>query len=385
FLRFLQELKDSGITDSTLKNYINTARTLNGGDKPFRRLTESDMREWCREMDRNYAPQTAWQRKFCAVKLLKWVHTGSLEGREKPKCVSWIKKPRIKPSLGKEILSQSEIKQLIESATSQRDRALIFVLYESGARASELLGMSIKDAMFDNYGCVLRIGRGENAKTGERRVRIFESVPDLQLWLSMHPRKGEPEAPLWIGRKSKDNPFCDRWLITIVKKCAKTAGINKTISPHTFRHSRATHLATVLKESQLRQYFGWTKASDMPSVYVHLSGRDLDKTLFEHYGIEPPEENAQEDPLKKKVCPRCKADNSVSARFCWRCWSAFDLAQADELTARVIQGLIEKTPDLVRQVLKEKGLDREIIELNEAGSTPNKKEKFQKNTVSIPL
>ena len=54
----------------------------------------------------------------------------------------------------------------------------------------------------------------------------------------------------------------------------------------------------------MKELFGWAKGSDMPSVYVHLSGRDVDKALLKAYGIEEGEES--KPILTPKECPRCK-------------------------------------------------------------------------------
>ncbi len=361
-LDFFQTLSDEGVNMSSFQTYLKSIKTLNGGAKPYTRLTEFNLRDWARGIDQRYKPQTARLYKFNVKRFLKWLNGGKCPG-----CVSWIKPKRGKRSYGREILSRSEVKQLVDAASNQRDRALFFVAYESGARASELANLKIKDVSFDQYGAIIRIGRGPNAKTGERRVRLFESVPDLQLWMSMHPFKDNPEAPLWPSHKFKDKPIHRRTLIGLSVKYARKAGLKQQISPHTFRHSRATHLASVLKEAAMREYFGWSKASDMPSVYVHLSGRDVDQALFEHYGIKERKET-QDNPLKKKVCGRCKADNSVSARFCWRCWAAFDTTKAEELTAKaleVLRGMVN--PAQFREELKQKGLDREITKLARGG------------------
>ena len=361
-LDFLQALKDDKVSPHTLRNYIAALKTLNGG-KAHIKLTEADIRAWAEEIDRRYKPRTALVYNFSIKRFLKWVHTGHLDGDGYPESVKWIKAPRGKANFGGEVLSKAEVKRLVDTANNQRDRALLFVLYESGARASELVGVKIGDVTFDQYGAVLRIGRGPNAKSGERRVRLFESIPDLQLWLSMHPNRDNPEAPLFANQRFKGRGIQRRALRVIVAKYAKRAGSKKRISPHTFRHSRATHLSIVLKEAQMREFFGWANDSKMPGVYTHLSGRDVDQSLFEHYGIKPHEDGSEDSPLKKKVCPRCNIENSASARFCWRCWAAFDTARADELTARVMEEIIKRAPELLRQILKEKGLDQEISEL----------------------
>ncbi len=360
-LDFLQCLDDEGASVATMQNYVGAIKTLNY-EKPYKRLTEGDIRAWAGEITKYYKLGTSWLYKCGIKRFLKWVHMGQLNGDGYPPCVNWLKTRRGRRNFGREILSPAEIKQLIDAVGSQRDRALLFVAYESGCRASELVGLKIRDVEFDQYGAVMRVGR-KQGKTGERRIRLFESVPDLQLWLSMHPQGQTLGAPLWPSRKFKDQPIHRRTLLGLVVKYAKRAGINKAMCPHTFRHSRATHLATVFKEAQMREFFGWSKDSDMPSIYVHLSGRDVDETLFEHYGIKPREDESEDSPLKKKVCPRCKVENSASARFCWRCWAAFDTAKADEITARVMEEFIKQAPELLRRILKEKGLGREIAEL----------------------
>lgn len=367
-LNFLECLNDDGVSTATLQNYVTAIRALDGG-KPYKQLTEHDIRASMREIDNKYKTGTAWLYKLDIKRFLKWVHTGKLDGDGYPPCVSWLKNRREQRVFGFDILTQAEVKLIVDAAESQRDRALLFVLYESGCRASELLALKIKDNEFDPSGAVVRLGRVKGkAKTGERRIRVFESVPDLQLHLSMHPNRQDPDAPLWPSGMHKDRPLNRRTLLGLVKGYAKKAGINKKVFPQIFRHSRATHLATVLKEAQMREFFGWSKDSDMPSIYVHLSGRDVDETLFEHYGIKPREDGGKDSPLEKKVCPRCEAKNSVSARFCRRCCIAFDTHKDDELTARVMGELVKRAPELLRQILQEKGLSQEVEELASEGA-----------------
>jgi integrase/recombinase XerD len=362
--KFLQHLSDDHKSAKTLRNYLLSIKTLNGTKKPYCQLTEDEMREWARRIDRDYSAGTALLCKCQVKRFIRWIHTGELDGNEYPKCVNWIKLRPGRRSYGREILSQDEVKRLVDVTNNQRDRALLFVAYESGCRASELVNLKIGDVAFDEHSAILRVGK-EQGKTGERRIRLFESTPDLQLWLSMNPGKDNPNAPLWPSANFKDKPIGNFGLINLVMKYAKKAGIpkEKKLCPHSFRHSRATHLATVLKEAQMREFFGWTPGSSMPSIYVHLSGRDVDKTLFEHYGIKEPENGNGASPLKKQVCPRCSAENSVTARFCWRCWIAFDTYKADEVTATVMEEFMKRAPELLAAIVKEKGLDQKIAEL----------------------
>jgi integrase/recombinase XerD len=125
-------------------------------------------------------------------------------------------------------------------------------------------------------------------KTGYRRVRAVWSVEYLKAWLQVHPEGYNPDAPLWVTLNSKENllePLQYAAIRMKIKRLTKTAGINKRIHPHLFRHSRATYMANYLTEAQMNAYFGWTQGSNMPGVYVHLSGRDVDDAVLKANGV----------------------------------------------------------------------------------------------------
>ncbi|MDY1591175.1 MAG: tyrosine-type recombinase/integrase [Methanofastidiosum sp.] len=88
----------------------------------------------------------------------------------------------------------------------------------------------------------------------------------------MHPAP-EEDKPLFVGlcTKSYGNSLSYTMCRNIVKRAVAGAGIKKRITPHTFRHSRATHLASTLTESEMCHHLGWELGSDMPKIYVHLS------------------------------------------------------------------------------------------------------------------
>jgi hypothetical protein len=114
-----------------------------------------------------------------------------------------------------------------------------------------------------------------------------------------------------------------------LKEIVDRAGIKKRVYPHLFRHSRATHLANHLTESQLKQYLGWVQGSSMASVYVHLSGRDVDQALLALNGINANKEKEAEK-FKAIDCPRCKNRNSPISKFCSSCGLALDVKTAIE-------------------------------------------------------
>ncbi|MEM2619567.1 MAG: tyrosine-type recombinase/integrase, partial [Candidatus Hadarchaeales archaeon] len=222
--------------------------------KEYSELTEEDVLAWLKRIEEDGSAHTRHDYKRRVKTFLRWIH--QREGRPVPEFVKNIKATKPK-GLGCEVLTREEVRRMVEATETQRDRALIYLLYDSGARVGELVSMRVKDVEFDQYGAVVRV-RG---KTGKRRVRLIDSVPDLQLWINMHPNKEDPEAPLWPGRGGK--PIGIVRVEHMVRRYAEKAGIPKKVHPHVFRHSRATHLAAMgLTEAQLRGFFGWTRDSE---------------------------------------------------------------------------------------------------------------------------
>jgi len=111
---------------------------------------------------------------------------------------------------------------------------------------------------------------------------------------------------------------------------AKRVGIDKRVNPHSFRHARASNLASVLTEAQMKEYLGWVGDSRTASTYVYLSGRNIDNALLN--GIKTEDEvNNEEHKLRIKTCLRCQESNSPTSSFCSRCGSPLDMKTAMQL------------------------------------------------------
>ncbi len=285
--------------------------------RSFKKITKKDMIDFF-EVWKDYKSPSL---KISVKAFYKWLYGGTY-----PESVSWIKPHGFeKRKLPEDLLAPDEIKKLADSTLNPRDRALILLLYESGCRAGELIGLNLKDVKFDEYGAVIIL----NGKTGMRRVRIIDCVPDLKTWLNNHPRAQDPNAPLFLELRGKfKNLGNHATLANIIKAAKRRAGINKRIYPHLFRHSRATHLAKDFTEQELKIIFGWTGGSRMPATYVHLSGADIDKKMLEKRGIIENKTKEIASDLTPVVCKNCSCQNSSTARFCTQCGIAFFIKDA---------------------------------------------------------
>jgi integrase/recombinase XerD len=361
-ISFIRDMELRGLSRSTVLGYVKAIRTLDCDGKPYEELTSEDHMAWMERIGSNgWSEGTVNLFRMRVKHFLRWVHGCRSTRDPTPEPLRVIQQRRSRRTLPKGILSRAEIRQLVDAGDNQRDRALVFAGYESGPRAKcEFLGTKIRDVEFDQFGAVLHLNRG---KTGERRVRLIECVPDLKLWISMHPNKNDPDAPLWP--KLGGGPLGYAGFYYLLEKLGKSIG--KHVHPSLLRHSRATHLASVLTEAQMREFFGWAKDSDMPSVYVHLSGRDVDGTLLKHYGmkVEPPTEH---DQLEPKMCPWCKTLNSPSARFCQSCNAPLDPASAEKAAKKQMQKfqfIIDVFKDLTQGVSMEEALKDRRKELEQ--------------------
>lgn len=284
-----------------------------------------------------------------------------LKGTENefPSEVKWIKANSRGTSLKlpDELPNADDVQKLIDVATNARDKALISILYDSGCRIGELLTLRIKNVEFDDYGAVLHV----NGKTGQRRVRIIHSVLRLQTWLEEHPLRSSPEAPVFCSLSNKNRGAQLNYdpVSRMLKKLGQRAGVAKRVNPQVFRHARATLFAQHLTDAQLKQHFGWRADSRMASVYIHLSGRDLDPALAKLAGLE--HEELGNGVRKVKICEKCRTVNSPEASRCVQCLRPFvtieeERSKADDIMARLVED-----PE-VRDLLKRKLVEMKITQ-----------------------
>lgn len=362
---YLGGLFAKGMRPNTVYVSMHAILTLESIGKDYKRITSEDLIAWAQVIDAKYSQGTAQLYRVKVRSFLTWIHNGDNEDADLPDVVKVIKPKTLKQNYSKHVLTKEEVLRMIQAARSQRDRALIFCLYESGCRANEILGLRIQDILFNEHGGHIVV----DGKTGGRRIPLIESIPELQMWLNMHPFKDDKTCPVWAVANTIKKSLSYRALYRVVETLAARACLPKDISPHSLRHASATHHAVKLNEFQMRQLYGWTPSSPMPSRYVHLSGRDLDDAVRTYSGIHATEQASAPSPTKPKACPRCHKDNSAIASFCMQCGMVLTLkaamdvqertVQADTFTAEVLAELMKQAPDILAKIIAERGgIDR---------------------------
>jgi len=309
------------------------AQTL---QKDFREATIGDLKNAVLKVDNNpdWAPWTKYSYKRVLKQFYKW-----LKGvdNEYPPEVKWLKpsmKRQEKYMLNEnDLVTEEEVRKLIEATDQSRNKAIISLLAESGARIGEVGNLRIRDISFDKLGTIMTV----NGKTGPRRIRVVHSTPYILTWVNNHPARHEPDAALWISMGSLNfrKPLRYEGFTKILREAFKKASIKKRCNPHIFRHSRASQLAKHMTEFQMNQYFGWIQGSDMPSTYVHLSGKDIDDAILKLSGVKTEEQ--PERVTKPSICPRCEYINPQGCVYCGRCAEILDKKVQIEQQKRLLE------------------------------------------------
>ena len=340
--------------------------------KDFDQLTRTDVEALISALLQRqppYSPETMGTYKAMIKSFLTWVvQPNEFPTKTAPPIVAWITshvrrkdKRRIER---KDLLTPQDIDKLLDVCHNTRDKALIAVLWETGARVAEVGNLQLKHITRQERGYTLDV----TGKTGQRSPLIISSAPYLTQWINNHPFKDHPEAPLWVHYQYATTPKQLKYDMIRHQLAAyfKRAGINKPYHPHIFRHSRATFVLAngIMNEQQSKAYFGWSPSSDMLSVYSHLIDADSNNAILRENNCATALERPKE--LVPVECHICHDLNQAKADYCNRCGAVLDLAKAYEHQT-IYQEKDEVVLRLV-QLLTEKGLVDEAVEtLHNAG------------------
>ncbi len=184
-----------------------------------------------------------------------------------------------------DVLSLEEIDAMIEKidlskSEGHRNRAILEMLYGSGLRVSELVNLKLSD-IYLREGYMRITGKGSK----QRLVPISpESLKWFAYWL-------EDRSKLDIKQESKDIAFLNRYgrqltramIFTIIKRLANEVGIQKTISPHTLRHSFATHLLQNGADLRIIQQLLGHESISTTEIYTHVDVHDLREAILKYH------------------------------------------------------------------------------------------------------
>lgn len=189
------------------------------------------------------------------------------------------------PKIGRKLpdtLSLSEIDKIIEAIDlsapeGERNRAIIETLYGCGLRVSELINLKLSDLFFKE-GFIKVTGKGEKdrfvpiSNYTQKFINIYKDQIRNHLEI-------KPEATDTLFLNRRGNQLTRAMIFTLVRKFTELAGIHKKVSPHTFRHSFATHLLENGADLRAIQQMLGHESITTTEVYVHVDRSHLRKVM----------------------------------------------------------------------------------------------------------
>ena len=166
------------------------------------------------------------------------------------------------------VLSMDEVERLISVIINIKHRAMIMLLYSAGLRRSELL--QIKPADIDSENMKIHVRQGKGKK--DRFTILSPKCLDL---LRLHYKLNRPKTYLFEPQGNEGSTLAPTSLTKILKKNAQKTNIKKEVSPHTLRHSFATHMLEQGVNIKLIQRFLGHTSLRTTSVYLHLTNVDI--------------------------------------------------------------------------------------------------------------
>ncbi len=195
------------------------------------------------------------------------------------------------PKLGKklpDVLSVNEMRMLIQSVDlseplGERNKAILETLYACGLRVSELTSLKLSDLHF-NEGIIFVTGKGNK----QRIIPIGESArKQLQTYIQLIRIHTVPhrDAENIVFLNQRGGRLSRQMIFLIIKRQVGKAGIHKVVSPHTFRHSFATHLIRNGADLRAVQELLGHVSISTTEIYTHLNDTDLRNTILKFHPL----------------------------------------------------------------------------------------------------
>ena len=255
------ELKISKNSGYTLRNYLRANQELlDFCNKQPEELTEDDVKAYMAEKTVDKSSSSI----IVFLSSIRYAYSNIL----KNDITQGIKRPKRERKIPA-VLTKEEVRKLFDTTPPKKSRLMLETIYACGFRVSELINLKIIDLNFDEM-----IGYVRQAKGKKDRIFNIPKFLEKRLEKQAKKQKENNEEFLFSGPKGK---LTDRNIQKIVRVVAKKAGVNKKVSPHTLRHSFATHLLeNGVDIRKIQELLGHADLSTT-QIYTHISTEELKK------------------------------------------------------------------------------------------------------------
>jgi integrase/recombinase XerD len=262
--KMLEELQRRNYSEGTTRAYLQAVEqfAVHFGKSPDR-LGPDDLRSYQAYLlvERKLAVGTVVAR----VAALRFFFVRTLKRREFREELPYPKSHRRLPM----VLSLEEVARLIDAAGNLMQRALLMTLYGTGMRRTEVSLLKVRD--IDSRRMMIRVERGKGGASRDLPLSpaLLDTLREYWRWK----KPGIYLFPSSIGRHEQDKPISDKTVWYACKEAAAHAHIAKHVTPHTLRHSWATHLLEAGTDLRTIQVLLGHGDLETTAKYLHLSQR----------------------------------------------------------------------------------------------------------------
>ena len=263
--RMLEDMAMRGLRETTQREYIRCVKHFANflGRSPDTATADDVRRYQVHQHENGAQPPTI----NSSVSALRFFFTITLDRPDLSRRLLVIRHPRKLP----DVLSVEEVARLLEAAPGAKYKAALGTAYGAGLRVSEVASLKIDD--IDSKRMLLRVEQGKGRK--DRNAMLSPQLLNLlRLWWSEGRRRNVilPHGWLFPGQNRTD-PISTRQLHRAVHEAAERAGIRKRVSPHTLRHSFATHLLEQDVDIRVIQVLLGHSKLDTTALYTRVATR----------------------------------------------------------------------------------------------------------------
>jgi len=255
--RMIEDMTVRNFVEKTRNDYIRHVRTFTAflGRSPDQAIPEDLRRFQLHQTQTGVRPPSI----NGSVAALRFFFTVTLDRPKMARHLTFVREPRKMPS----VLSPEEVARLLEAAPGPKYKAALSAAFAAGLRVSEVVSLKVSD--INSKRMLLRIEQGKG-----RKDRFAMLSPQLLELLRDWYRIARPAVWLFPGRDPM-LPLTTRQFARVVHAAANMAEIKKRVTPHTLRHSFATHLLEQKTDVRLIQVLLGHAKLDTTMLYTHVA------------------------------------------------------------------------------------------------------------------
>jgi len=251
-------------SQSTVNTYCNCFKEFINyhNTKDLNKITQPEIMAYLRFLVEERCVSSSYQNQ--AINAIKFYYEKVLGGERR---VYYVERPRPEKTIPV-VLSEKEIKDVIQSIGNLKHKTMIMLTYSGGLRLGELLNLKIRDVDSDRMQLIIRDGKGNKDRVTLLSIKVLEQLRNY--FRAYHPKE-------YLFEGAAGGRYSERSIQQVLKRAVQKVRINKHVTMHTLRHSFATHLLENGTDLRYIQHLLGHSNSKTTEIYTHITTKGFDQ------------------------------------------------------------------------------------------------------------